>query len=109
MNRAEEFKHYISDPGTKVVICSADLAGIVAEANSALAENERVRAIVVTRYVDAMPAGAIAQADAPPPTMDAWLRADPALPAGGTRWSDALGERLAPGPHTARPDDLALL
>ena len=41
--------------------------------------------------------------------MDAWLRADPALPAGCTRWTDALAERLAPGPHTARPDDLALL
>jgi len=109
MNRAEEFKHYISDPGTKVVICSADLAGIVAEANSALAEHERVRAVLVTRYVDAMPQGAIADSDAPPAAMDAWLRADPALPADCTRWSDAVGERLAPGPHTARPDDLALL
>ena len=36
MNRAEEFKHYISDPGTKVVICSADLAAIVEAANAAL-------------------------------------------------------------------------
>ena len=70
MNRAEEFKHYISDPGTKVVICSADLAAIVAAANAELPERERVRAIVATRYADTMPAGAdVAAADAPPPLM----------------------------------------
>jgi fatty-acyl-CoA synthase len=109
MNRAEEFKHYISDPGTKVVICSADLAAIVAAANAELPERERVRAIVATRYCDAMPAGAIDAADAPPPAMDAWLRADPPLPAGCTRWLDALAHGFAPGPHTAHPDDLALL
>jgi len=109
MNRAEEFKHYISDPGTKVVICSADLAAIVDEANNALPASERVTAIVATRYADAMPEGAIDGDDAPPPAMDAWLRADPALPAGCTRWTDAIAQRLAPGPHDAAPDDLALL
>ena len=109
MNRAEEFKHYISDPGTKVVICSADLAAIVDAANAAVPESERVRAIVVTRYSDAMPPGAIPEADAPPPAMDAWLRGDPTLPAGCSLWNDALAEQLVPGPHTARPDDLALL
>ena len=41
--------------------------------------------------------------------MDAWLRAETPLPAGFTRWTDALAEGLAPGPHTAGPDDLALL
>ena len=110
MNREEEFKHYITDPGTKVVICSADLAEIVAKANAALPESERVRAIVVTRYSDAMPPqGAIGAIDMPPPTMETWLRADPALPAGATPWNDAIAEQLAPGPHTAKPDDLALL
>jgi hypothetical protein len=72
------------------VICSADLAAIVDAANAALPEGERCRAIVATRYVDTMPGGAIAEADAPPPAMDAWLRSDPALPAGCTRWTDAL-------------------
>ncbi|MEO5844823.1 MAG: long-chain fatty acid--CoA ligase [Caldimonas sp.] len=109
MNRAEEFKHYISDPDTKVVICSADLAAIVDAANAALPEKERVRAIVATRYVDAMPAGTVAEADAPPAAMEAWLRADPPLPAGCTRWTDAVGAGRQPGPHRAGPDDLALL
>jgi fatty-acyl-CoA synthase len=32
MNRAEEFGHYLNDPDTQVVICSADLAAVVAAA-----------------------------------------------------------------------------
>ena len=109
MNKAEEFKHYITDPETKVVICSADLAPIVAAANAALPEKQRVRHILVSRYTDAMPDGAIAAGDAPPAAMEAWLRADVPLPAGATRWLDAIGEDRVPGPHTRQPDDLALL
>jgi fatty-acyl-CoA synthase len=109
MNRVDEFQHYITDPETKVVICSADLAAIVDAANSALPEDQRVRAIVATRYSDTMPAGEIAASDAPSPAMLDWLRADPVLPAGCTRWSDAIGERLVPGPSHASADDLALL
>ncbi|MEO6362285.1 MAG: long-chain fatty acid--CoA ligase [Caldimonas sp.] len=109
MNKAEEFKHYISDPQTKVVICSADLAPIVAAANAALPQSERVAHVLVTRYTDTMPEGDIAARDAPPPAMDAWLRSDPPLPSGFGRWSDALAAGHAPGPHTAGPDDLALL
>ncbi|MEP6739760.1 MAG: AMP-binding protein, partial [Caldimonas sp.] len=109
MNRAEEFKHYIRDPQTKVVICSADLAPIVAAANAALPESERAQHVLVTRYTDTMPEGVIDLLDAPSPAMDAWLRSTPDLPPGCTRWSDALGQGLRPGPHTAQPDDLALL
>ena len=109
MNRAEEFKHYITDPDTKVVICSADLATIVASADAALPESQRLRRVLVTRYTDAMPEGDIATVDAPPPAMDAWLRSDPPLLPNCTRWSDALAAGLTPGPHTAGPDDLALL
>ncbi|MDE1950050.1 MAG: AMP-binding protein, partial [Burkholderiales bacterium] len=46
---------------------------------------------------------------APPPAMLQWLSADPPLPDGATRWADALGAGLRPGPHEAGPDDLALL
>ena len=114
MNRVEEFKHYLVDPQTRVVICSADLADIVAAANAALPESQRVQHVLVTRYTDAMPAGEIAAAEAAPPAMDAWLRSDPPLPAEGnsvkfSRWSDVLALALVPGPHTAGPDDMALL
>jgi fatty-acyl-CoA synthase len=108
MNRADEFEHYISDPGTKVVICAADLAGIVATANAAMPDTQRLSKILVTRYTDAMP-GSVDPAEAPSPAIDAWLRAEHPLPANAVRWSDALAQRLAPGPHTAQPDDLAML
>ena len=109
MNKIEEFKHYLADPQTKVVICSADLAGIVQAANAALPDAERARHVLVTRYADALPDGALEPADAVPPAMQVWLRSDPVLPEGCTRWTDALAAGLAPGPHSAGPDDLALL
>jgi len=41
-----------------------------------------------------MPEGEIDPSDAPPPAMDAWLRSETALPAGCTRWNDALAENV---------------
>ncbi|MFZ2987859.1 long-chain fatty acid--CoA ligase [Ideonella sp.] len=109
MNRKEEFGHYISDPDTRVVICGADGAAIVAEANAELPAEQRLRALLVTRYADAMPAQ-IPPALAPTPAVEAWLRADPDLPAGATRWTDALATGWHPaGPPQALPDDMALL
>src|SRR6185369_7716571 len=58
---------------------------------------------------DTMPDGAIGEADAPSPAMEAWLRTDVELPPGYVRWTDALAAKCVPGPHTAAPDDLALL
>ncbi len=115
MNRAEEFKHFITDPETRVVICTADLAAIVAQANAEVPEAaetpevRRLAQVLVTRFTDAMPPGAVDPADAPTPAMDTWLRADPVLPEGCVRWLDVLAMQLAPGPFTAQPDDLALL
>ena len=109
MNRVEEFKHFITDPQTKVVICTADLAAIVANANAEVPEAQRLAQVLVTRYTDAIPTGALDPADAPPAAMEAWLRSDPELPAGHLRWTEVLARQLAPGPHTAQPDDLALL
>ena len=117
MNKAEEFKHYITDPQARVVICSADLAGFVAAANAELPEADRLQNVLVTRYTDAMPSGELAPADVPAPAVEAWLRSDPSLPtnlpssAGTTysRWLDVIAQNLTPGPHTAQPDDLAML
>ncbi len=114
MNRAEEFKHYITDPETRVVICSADLAATVDAANAALPEAERLEHVLVTRFTDAMPSGPLEPALAPSAAIEAWLRSDPPLPAstGPTafvRWTDALAVARPVGPHTAGPDDMALL
>jgi fatty-acyl-CoA synthase len=109
MNRAEELSHYITDPETTVIVCTADLVPIVAAAQAALPEAQRARRVLVTRFTDTMPEGMIGEADAPSPAMEAWLRTDVELPPGYVRWTDALAAKCAPGPHTALPDDLALL
>jgi fatty-acyl-CoA synthase len=56
-----------------------------------------------------MPEGPIDPADAAPPAMHARLRSDSPPPAGHVRWTDVLARALVPGPHTAGPDDLAML
>ncbi len=108
MNKAEEFGHYIVDPGTKVVICGAELATIVASANAALPPSQRVARVLATRYADELPES-FDDDVAPPPAMRDWLLADPPLPAGTVRWRDALAEARVPGPTVSGPDDLALL
>jgi fatty-acyl-CoA synthase len=123
MNRADEFGHYIVDPGARVVITSADLAGIVAQADAALPPAQRLQRVLVTRYADAMP-DEVDPAEAPAAPILEWLRADPPLPLepatpGSSsapapdprfvRWQGALAAGLQPGPHEAHPDDLALL
>jgi len=107
MNKADEFGHYITDPETKVVICSADLVGVVDAANAALPPERRIRALLVARYADAFDRTPdfSGMSDA----MRTWLQAEPALPAGATAWSAALQAGLQPSAHTAQADDLALL
>ena len=108
MNRADEFTHYITDPGTRVAICAADLAEVVTRANAAVPEEQRLRHVLVARHADALPAtipGDLALA----PAMLQWLQADPPLAPGCTRWADALAAGAAPGEHLAQADDLALL
>ena len=108
MNRADEFGHYITDPRARVAITSADLAGIVTAANEALPPEHRLQHLLVTRYADTMP-DEIAPELAPQPAMHNWLLAEHPLPAGATRWADALSAGLVPGPPQGEPDDLALL
>jgi fatty-acyl-CoA synthase len=116
MNKADELGHYITDPEARIAICAADLAATVEAANAALPADARLSHVLVTRYSDAMfPPGGIDAAELPAPPVEAWLRSEPVLPAAGQRsahylmWSDVLAQALPPGPHTAGPDDLAVL
>jgi fatty-acyl-CoA synthase len=110
MNRAEELKHYITDSGARTIICSADLASIVAQANAELPADQQVLHILATRYADAMPSAAeMDPEEAPPDAWRAWLEADAALPAGATRWTDALAAAHAPAPDQGKADDLAAM
>ena len=108
MNRADEFGHYITDPRTLVVITTADLAAIVAEADARLPPDQRLKRVLATRFTDAMPAEPDAQELASPALMQ-WLQADPALPDGTVRWADALAAGHVPTAPTATADDMALL
>ncbi|EHP38810.1 long-chain-fatty-acid--CoA ligase [Cupriavidus basilensis OR16] len=105
MNRAEEFKHYITDAQASVAICSADLAMGAEQANHELPAEQRLQHLLVTQYSDALPPSHENPEDAP----GAWLTAQHPLPAGATPWSEALAAQLVPGPHTAGPDDMAVM
>ncbi|MBL0089592.1 MAG: long-chain fatty acid--CoA ligase [Ideonella sp.] len=108
MNKSDEFGHYIADSGARVALTTADLAGIVAQANAELPPTQQLRSTVATRFTDAMP-DELDPAEAPSEAVLQWLRADPPLPQGTTRWADALHAGHVAGPHTAGPDDMALL
>jgi fatty-acyl-CoA synthase len=115
MNRADEFGHYITDPGVRVVVTSADLAGIVAEADARLPAPQRLRAVLVARLGDALPPEGPAPEDQPAPAVLAWLQADPPLPAptpegaAYVRWPEALAAGHVPAASQAQADDLAML
>ena len=53
MNRAEELKHYITDPDARVAITTADLAPELAAASNALPADRRLQHLVVSQFGDA--------------------------------------------------------
>ena len=112
MNRAEELKHYITDPDTKVAITTGDLAPEMAKASNALAAGERLAHLVVTQFSDAFDV-AVTGMDAPPEAWMDWLGTRHPLPAleGGQAhaWGDALTCADAPPALSVGPTDLALL
>lgn len=118
MNRAEELKHYITDPDARVAITAADLAPELARANAALAPEQRLAHLIVTHYSDAFDVTAHdAGNGAMPEAWRDWLGTRHALPLldGGAvmSWTDALqtpedGSAELP-PLTVTPQDLAVL
>ena len=108
MNRAEELKHYITDPDARFAICAADLADDLLLANAELPEAQRLQHLVVAHYQDAIGP----DADIPPPWAD-WLssrHALPSLPDGTvTDWAEALACGEAPPLHDRQPGDLCVL
>ncbi len=112
MNRAEELKHYITDPDARVAITTADLAGELAAASDALPEGQRLAHLIVTQFTDAFD-GNVEGDDAPPEHWRDWLLTHHALPAlaGGQvhAWHDALGFDGPLGPITVGPEDLSVL
>ena len=112
MNRAEELKHYITDPGARVAFTTADLAPELARASNALPAGQGLAHLVVTHLHDAFDAS-VEGADAPPAAWHDWLHARHAAPAldGGQvhGWSEALACTAAAPALAVGPDDLAVL
>ena len=111
MNRAEELKHYISDPEARVAVTTSDLAGELASASNALQAGQGLAQVVVSHFTDAFDP---AQGDdAPPAAWADWLltrHALPALSAGQVHaWTNTLACKAAPPPLQVGPDDLAVL
>jgi fatty-acyl-CoA synthase len=114
MNRAEELKHYITDPDTRVAIVAADLAADWAAASNALEPANALAHLLVTHYSDEF--GPKAVDDMPPAWRD-WLtkRHEPPQVWGAQvhDWSAAMQEGPADQeplpPVTATPQDLCLL
>ena len=116
MNRAEELKHYITDPEVKVAITAADLAPEVAKADAELLPDKRLAHLIVTHYSDAFKDKAVADgSNAMPQAWRDWLGTRHDLPAlqGGSvlAWTDALAvSDISHLPdHTSTPQDLAVL
>ena len=108
MNKSDEFGHYITDSGARIVITTAVLAGIVAQADANVPPAQRLHEVLVTHFTDAMPA-ALDPDESPTPAMLQWLRAAPELPPSATSWRSALSAGLTPRPHESGPDDMAVL
>ena len=112
MNRCEELKHYITDPDARVAITTADLAADLAAASNALGRKDRLAHLIVTHFSDAFDPQE--QGDnALPAAWVPWLKqrhVAPALDGGQVLdWSAAMATHGDPSPHTAGPQDLAIL
>jgi fatty-acyl-CoA synthase len=112
MNRAEELKHYITDPDAKVAITTGDLAAELARASDALPVGAGLEHLVVTQFTDAFDA-AVGSENEPPAAWRVWLLTRHPLPAlaGGQAlaWTEALATRQPPPLLETGPDDLAIL
>ncbi len=112
MNKAEELKHYITDPDTRIVITSADLAAEWAAASNALPPEQRLKHLIVTHMSDGF--GQEAEQHIPPAWRD-WLLTKHELPAlqdtQAHAWRDVFSTSASQAmpPVSARSDDLAML
>lgn len=111
MNRAEELKHYITDPDAKVAITTADLAAEIAKANDALPQEQRLQHLIVTHFTDAFDPASPDAGPMPEAWRD-WLctrHPAPAISAQVMDWNTALDNSLPLPQCTVGPQDLAVL
>jgi fatty-acyl-CoA synthase len=91
MNLADELRHYIEDAGTTVAIAGQELEARVGV-------QPALQHVIYAAYSDYLRR----KTDLPLPDF---VRA----PARSRSWQEAVGAGLAPGPHLAQPEDLAVM
>jgi fatty-acyl-CoA synthase len=90
MNRSEELSHYVEDSDARIAFAGQDVLEHIAPLG--------LERLIVARYADYLPAAT----DLPMPDF---LRS----PSPSNSWREAMEANLAPGPHAAGPDDLAVM
>jgi len=90
MNRTEELRHYVADCGARSAVVGQEVLRQI--------EPLGLERILAVAYCDYLPPAS----DLPLPDF---VRAAPSSAA----WREALAAGLAPGPHEAHPDDLAVM
>ncbi len=112
MNRAEELKHYITDPDAKVAITTGDLAAELAKASDALPADQRLAHMIVTQFTDTFDPE-VSGDEAPAPAWRDWLLTRHPLPtlADGAvmAWTDAMNAGHPAPDHVVGANDMALL
>lgn len=114
MNKAEELKHYITDPDTRVAVTTADLAPELAQASNALPQAQQLKHLLVTQFADVFDPDSLTPQDLPE-SWRAWLlptRELPGLASGQVHaWKSLMDAASAENlpPVNAGPDDLAVL
>jgi fatty-acyl-CoA synthase len=88
MNRTEELRHYVADSGARVAFAGNDVL-------------REIEPLGLATLIPVVYSDYLGETDLPLPEF---LRAR-----GGRLWQDALEAGLAPGPHLAAPDDLAVM
>jgi fatty-acyl-CoA synthase len=89
MNRTDELRHYVEDSEARVAIVGQDVL-------------ERIRPLGLAHLVVA------SYSDYLPPSTDLPLPDFLRMKSEGT-WGETIAANLQPGPHTAGPDDLAIM
>ncbi|MEN9671249.1 MAG: hypothetical protein RL018_1526 [Pseudomonadota bacterium] len=114
MNRAEELKHYITDPDAKIAITTGDLAAELVLANDALEPSLRLKHLIVTQFKHAFDADADSnEHGALPAAWHDWLLTRHPLPVSPNLelhdWQDAVVCQDEVPALSVKPADLAIL
>ncbi len=112
MTRAAELPHYVNDGAAKVAICTADVATEIFKAQETLADEQRLRSVIVSRYTECMGDRPDRQSDQEltlPEQWSPWLYADPELPDDALRWDQVIAQSIQPAPYQGTADDLVML